>query len=63
MLFLAGAATLLSGCGRATRPLQLGQDPPDTLVNECFIFDCAGGALGGLVEWCTDRYRAFDDCP
>jgi hypothetical protein len=32
-------------------------------VDFCFVFDCQNGAIGGLIDPCSNTYRVFVDCP
>jgi hypothetical protein len=31
-------------------------------VDFCFLFDCQNGALGGLVQFCSNSFPVFVDC-
>ena len=61
--WLAGALVGLSsvqqfaGCSDQTGP------PADEIVNYCAVFDCDDGAFGGIIQWCTPEFKAFNDCP
>ena len=61
--YLAGALVGLSsmqqfaGCSDQTGP------PADEIINYCAVFDCVEGALGGVIQWCSPEFKAFNDCP
>ncbi len=58
MGLIAGAGALqFGGC--------YGQDlpPADDIINYCVVFDCDNGAIGGVIEWCSPNFQAFNDCP
>jgi hypothetical protein len=38
-------------------------DSAQSSVDFCFLFDCQNGAIGGLVDPCTENYQVFIDCP
>ncbi len=54
----AGAGTWqFAGCATDDLP------PADDIVNYCVVFDCPNGAFGGVIEWCSPNFQAFNDCP
>ena len=47
----------VAGCSDQTGP------PADEIINYCAVFDCVDGALGGVIQWCSPEFKAFDDFP
>ncbi len=52
-----GSMHQFAGCA------ETGTAPADEIVNYCAVFDCENGALGGIIQWCSPEFRAFNDCP
>ena len=52
-----GLAVQFGGCANQDYP------PADEIINYCVVFDCDNGAFGGVIEWCSRNFQAFDDCP
>jgi len=46
-----------AGCAENRTP------PADEIVNYCAVFDCVDGAFGGIIQWCSPEFKAFNDCP
>ena len=56
-LFAGGGMLQFGGCASEDLP------PADDIVNYCVVFDCPNGAFGGVIEWCSPNFQAFNDCP
>ena len=57
------AAVGLSSTQQFAGCAENGTPPADEIVNYCAVFDCVDGAFGGIIQWCSPEFKAFNDCP